>query len=210
MKSPSAITTIRARGIAIHGNEIDTDRIIPARFLRCVTFDGLGEQAFRDERFESDGTAKTHPMNDKRFSGAGVMAVNGNFGCGSSREHAPQALARWGIKALVGESFADIFAGNCGAIGVPVVTAAAEDIAELQESVEKEPDSPVTVNLETLTVETGKVLFPVRMPESQRRKFLSGTWDTLADLLANAEKIKITADRLPPAAGGPKAGGSFR
>jgi len=107
----------------VRGDEIDTDRIIPARFLRCVTFDGLGEQAFRDERFDGEGKAKAHPLNDSRFKGAGIMAVNRNFGCGSSREHAPQSLARWGIKALVGESFADIFAGNCAAIGVPAVTA---------------------------------------------------------------------------------------
>jgi 3-isopropylmalate/(R)-2-methylmalate dehydratase small subunit len=210
MKNPSAITTIRAKGIAIRGNEIDTDRIIPARFLRCVTFDGLGEQAFRDERFGSDGAAKKHPMNDARFSGAGIMAVNGNFGCGSSREHAPQALARWGIKALVGESFADIFAGNCAAIGVPAVTASADHIAALQEAIEKNPDIPVTVDLEALTVEAGRVDFPVRMPESQRRKFLSGTWDTLADLLANAEKVRRAAERLPPAERGRDAGGAAR
>lgn len=210
MKNTSIITKIQAKGIAIRGNEIDTDRIIPARFLRCVTFDGLGEQAFRDERFDTDGKAKTHPMNEARFAGAGVMAVNGNFGCGSSREHAPQAIARWGIKAFVGESFGDIFAGNCAVIGVPAVTAAAADIAKLQDAIEKETDTPVTVNLEALTVQKGNLSFPVKMPESHRCNFLAGTWDTMAALLANIEKIKLTAARLPYIASGAKAGGVFQ
>lgn len=210
MKKLSIITKIQAKGIAIRGNEIDTDRIIPARFLRCVTFDGLGEQAFRDERFDADGKAKAHPMNDARFASAGVMVVNGNFGCGSSREHAPQAIARWGIKAFVGESFSDIFAGNCAAIGIPAVTATAADIANLQDAIEKETEIPVTVNLETLTVQKGSLSFPVKMPESHRHNFLAGNWDTMATLLANTEKIKLAAARLPYVESGAKDGRVFQ
>jgi len=197
MKTESVITKIRARAIPVRGDEIDTDRIIPARFLRCVTFDGLGEQAFRDERFDGDGKVKAHPMNDGRFKGAGIMAVNSNFGCGSSREHAPQSLARWGIKALIGESFADIFAGNCAAIGVPAVTASAADVARLQDAVEKDPAIEVTVDLESMTVSAAGFGFAVRMPSSHRSNFLAGSWDTVAALLANKSRILETAAHLP-------------
>jgi len=197
MKTESVITKIRARAIAVRGDEIDTDRIIPARFLRCVTFDGLGEQAFRDERYDGEGNQKVHPMNDGRFTGAAVMAVNRNFGCGSSREHAPQALAHWGIKALVGESFADIFAGNCAAIGVPAVTASSADIARLQDAIEKEPALEVEIDLESMKLTAGKTVFDVRMPSSHRSNFLAGSWDTVAALLANRSRILETAGRLP-------------
>ncbi len=197
MKTESVITKIRARAIAVRGDEIDTDRIIPARFLRCVTFDGLGEQAFRDERFDGEGKAKAHPLNDSRFKGAGIMAVNRNFGCGSSREHAPQSLARWGIKALVGESFADIFAGNCAAIGVPAVTASAADVASLQDAIERDPSLEVSIDLETMKLTAGKTAFAVRMPSSHRSNFLAGSWDTVAALLANKSRILETAAHLP-------------
>jgi len=197
MKTESVITKIRARAIAVRGDEIDTDRIIPARFLRCVTFDGLGEQAFRDERFDGEGKAKAHPLNDSRFKGAGIMAVNRNFGCGSSREHAPQSLARWGIKALVGESFADIFAGNCAAIGVPAVTASAADVASLQDAIERDPSLEVSIDLETMKLTAGKTAFAVRMPSSHRSNFLAGSWDMVAALLANKSRILETAAHLP-------------
>ncbi len=197
MKTESVITKIRARAIAVRGDEIDTDRIIPARFLRCVTFDGLGEHAFRDERFDGEGKQKPHPLNDARFKDAGIMAVNRNFGCGSSREHAPQALARWGIKALVGESFADIFAGNCAAIGVPAVTASAADIAQLQDAIEKNSSLEVAIDLEAMTLNAGNFTFKVLMPSSHRSNFLAGSWDTVAALLANKNRILETATRLP-------------
>lgn len=203
MKTESVITKIRARAVAVRGDEIDTDRIIPARFLRCVTFDGLGEQAFRDERFDGDGKQKAHPMNDGRFKGAAIMAVNRNFGCGSSREHAPQALARWGIKALVGESFADIFAGNCAAIGVPAVTAPSADIASLQDAIEQDPSLEVSIDLDTMKLSAGKIVFDVRMPSSHRSNFLAGSWDTVAALLANKSRILDTALRLPYIGGTP-------
>lgn len=197
MKNESIIKTIAGTGLAIRGDEIDTDRIIPARFLRCVTFDGLGEQAFRDERYDEKGTPKAHPMNDPRFANASVLAVNKNFGCGSSREHAPQAIARWGIKAIVGESFADIFAGNCASIGVPAVTAPADRVKALQDLVEAAPDTAIAVDLEAMTLSAGSLAFPVSMPDSHRSKFLAGAWDTLGALLANAESAAATASRIP-------------
>lgn len=197
MNQTSIIHTITAVGISLRGDEIDTDRIIPARFLRCVTFDGLGEQAFFDERFDENGTVKTHPFNDSRYAGAGILVVNRNFGCGSSREHAPQALARWGIKALIAESYADIFAGNCASIGVPAVTASTADVSAAQEILEKTPGTRLEINLETMHARILDHDFPVTMPESHRRKFLSGSWDTTAALLANREKISLTAASLP-------------
>lgn len=197
MTTDSRITRIEECGIAIRGNEIDTDRIIPARFLRCVVFDGLGEQAFRDERFAPDGTARPHPMNDPRCAGAGILVGNGNFGCGSSREHAPQALARWGIKALVAESFADIFSGNCAAIGLPAVTASAADVERLQSKIESAPDTRLVLDLAAMTVQAGEDVFPVSMPESRRKNFLAGSWDSLAVLLANSSAVRLVAERLP-------------
>jgi 3-isopropylmalate/(R)-2-methylmalate dehydratase small subunit len=207
MSDTSMIRTISATAVSIRGNEVDTDRIIPARYLRCVTFDGLGEFAFRDERFDPSGTPKKHPFNDPRFQGAGIMVANSNFGCGSSREHAPQALARWGakpgssgeggIKAIIAESFADIFAGNCAAIGVVAVTASAADVARLQAAIEADPKAVVTVDLQSMTARVGDFSLPVSMPASHRQKFLAGTWDTVAALMANKPLIAQTAARIP-------------
>ncbi len=201
MTLDTRIATVRARGIAIRGNEIDTDRIIPARFLRCVVFEGLGENAFRDERYAPDGSEKPHPMNEARFAGSGILVANSNFGCGSSREHAPQALARWGIKALVGESFADIFSGNCAAIGIPAVTASAEDIAWLQAAIESDPGAEIIVDLEAMTVGIGADRASISMPESRRRNFLAGSWDSMAALLVNLEAAGELAAGLPYLAG---------
>jgi 3-isopropylmalate/(R)-2-methylmalate dehydratase small subunit len=197
----SIITKVSARALPLRGDELDTDRIIPARYLRCVSFDGLGEFAFRDERYDAAGAKKVHAMNEARFAGAGIMVVNRNFGCGSSREHAPQALSRWGIKALVGESFADIFAGNCAAIGVVAVTASSADIAHLQSVVEAKPDAILTMDLEAMNASLGDLTFKISMPESHRRNFLAGTWDTVAALLANKTLIQKTAGHIPYLAG---------
>lgn len=199
MSATSVIQAVSATGVAIRGNEVDTDRIIPARYLRCVTFDGLGEFAFRDERFAPSGAPKKHPLNDPRFSGAGIMVANSNFGCGSSREHAPQALARWGsgIKAIIAESFADIFAGNCAAIGVVAVTASAADVARLQAGIEADPKAVVTIDLQSMTATLGNFSLPVSMPAAHRQKFLAGTWDTVAALMANKPLIAQTAARIP-------------
>jgi len=197
----SIIKTISARALPIRGDDIDTDRIVPARFLRCVTFDDLAEASFRGERFDQGGAPLAHPLNDSRYKGAHIMVVNRNFGCGSSREHAPQALSRWGIRALIGVSFADIFAGNCAAIGVVAVTASEETISTLQQAIEDDPSVELDLDLDTMTVSWvagGSVQrAPVAIAESRRKKFLSGTWDTTGTLLANLEGIVETAQRLP-------------
>jgi 3-isopropylmalate/(R)-2-methylmalate dehydratase small subunit len=190
----SQVETISGRAITVVGDDIDTDRIIPARFLRCVTFDGLGEQAFADDRAQAKGQ---HPFDLPQYQNASVLVVNNNFGCGSSREHAPQALAKWGIKAIIGQSFAEIFLGNCVAIGIPCVIASPEAVKELQTLINQNPEANLSVNLETMEVTTDTLSVPVEMNEGSRQMFLEGTWDNCGQLLANAESIKATASKLP-------------
>ncbi|HIK14454.1 MAG TPA: 3-isopropylmalate dehydratase small subunit [Leptolyngbyaceae cyanobacterium M33_DOE_097] len=190
----SEIKSVTGRGIPLVGNDIDTDRIIPARFLRCVTFDGLGAQAFADDRAQANGQ---HPFDLPAYQGAEVLVVNVNFGCGSSREHAPQALNKWGIRAVVGESFAEIFFGNCVAIGVPCVTADANTVQQLQAQISQNPGLPVQVDLDQMTVTCGDFVGAVTMPEGARQMMLSGTWDACGQLVAQAEQIQATAARLP-------------
>jgi len=190
----SEIKQISGRGIPLVGDDIDTDRIIPARFLKAITFDGLGEGAFIDDRTALKGE---HPFDQPQYQGANVLIVNRNFGCGSSREHAPQAIAKWGIQALIGESFAEIFFGNCVAIGVPCVTAEAATVKQLQELVAANPQAPVTINLETLQVQIGDFTAPVFISEGSRNMFVSGSWDACGQLVANAETIRETAAKLP-------------
>ena len=188
----SQIHSITARGIALTGNDIDTDRIIPARYLRAITFDGLGEAVFIDDR-----TQAGHPFDESAFQGAGILVVNRNFGCGSSREHAPQALARWGIRAIIGESFAEIFFGNCVAIGIPCLTAAAEIVPELQAQVVADPASALTIDLEALEVSRPGLRAALTMPAGARQMFLAGSWDACGQLLSQSEQIRATAARLP-------------
>jgi len=196
------IDTIEGRGIPLRGDEIDTDRIIPARFLLCVTFDDLGKDVFRDERFTPQGEMKSHPFNEGRYQGASILVVNRNFGCGSSREHAPQALYRWGIRALVGVSFADIFAGNCAAIGLPAVTAEAPAVEALQGLLEQDPSIPLTLDLQTtnlrFTLKGGEVQrIPVTLSAAQKQRFTSGTWDSMVTLLDNLSAIEARAKKIP-------------
>lgn len=190
----SQVKTISGQAIAVVGDDIDTDRIIPARFLRCVTFDGLGEQAFADDRAQAKGQ---HPFDLPQYQNASVLVVNNNFGCGSSREHAPQALAKWGIKAIIGQSFAEIFLGNCVAIGIPCVIASPEAVKELQTLINQNPEANLSVNLETMEVTIDTLSVPVEMNEGSRQMFLEGTWDNCGQLLAKAESIKATASKLP-------------
>lgn len=190
----SEVKAVSGRGIPVVGNDIDTDRIIPARFLRCVTFDGLGAEVFADDRKQTNGQ---HPFDQPQHQGATILVVNNNFGCGSSREHAPQALAKWGIQAIVGESFAEIFFGNCVAMGIPCVTAAPEAVKPLQTAISAQPDRTVTVNLEALQVQYGDVAVPVAIGEGVRQMMISGTWDACGQLVAQAEQVKATASRLP-------------
>jgi 3-isopropylmalate/(R)-2-methylmalate dehydratase small subunit len=193
------ITSISGRPIPLRGNDIDTDRIIPARYMKAVTFDGIGQYAFYDVRFDADGRPKGHVLDDPRYRAKGprVAIVNKNFGCGSSREHAPQALLRWGIKALVGESFADIFFGNCVALGMPCVTASAGDAGALMAAVEEEPAHDLVVDVHALSVSYRGRSYPVTMPASARTQLLEGTWDVTRILLDAEGAIRETAARLP-------------
>ncbi len=188
------IQQITGRGLPLRGNDIDTDRIIPARFLRCVTFDGLGAHVFADDRRAAAGT---HPFDLPQYQGARLLVVNANFGCGSSREHAPQAIARWGIQAIIGESFAEIFAGNCLAMGIPCVTAAPETIETLQTLLETSPRTELVLDLESLSLQAADQTLGVRMAESTRQMLLSGQWDACGQLLANVAQIHQVAGQLP-------------
>ncbi len=193
MSDSSQVHAVSGRGLPLVGNDIDTDRIIPARFLRAVTFDGLGEQVFADDRKQ----LADHPFNQAQYQDAEVLVVNRNFGCGSSREHAPQAIARWGIKVLVGESFAEIFFGNCVAMGVPCLTAGTQGVSALQKMIAEAPTLEITVDLDAMTVSAGDFVLPVAMGDGPRQMFLSGTWDACGQLVAQAEAIAQTAGRLP-------------
>ena len=189
----ASITKIEGSGIALRGNDIDTDRIIPARFLRMITFDGLGDHVFEDDRKSNPD----HPFNHDRFREAGVLVANGNFGCGSSREHAPQALQRWGIDTIVGESFAEIFQGNCTVMGIPCVTATPGDVAKLQDAIEANPTLQLEVDLTQKTVTCGDIVVNVELPEGNRVSLLEGAWDATGMLLEGADAVKEVANSLP-------------
>jgi 3-isopropylmalate/(R)-2-methylmalate dehydratase small subunit len=191
------VTEVTGTGVPVRGNDIDTDQIIPARFLKVVTFDGLGQFAFFDVRFDDEDNPKEHPFNEDRFQGASVLAVNANFGCGSSREHAPQALMRWGIDAIVGESFAEIFAGNCLALGIPTVTASQEDVEALQDFIDQNPDADVEVDVVEEEVRYGDTVVDATVDDAQKRALVEGVWDTTALMGANADTVKETAASLP-------------
>ena len=191
------VARVEGTAIPVRGNDIDTDQIIPARFMKVVTFDGLGEFAFFDQRFDEDDAPKAHPFNDERYRGASVLVVNANFGCGSSREHAPQALKRWGIDAVVGESFAEIFAGNCLAMGVPTVTAPAEAVRALQDHVEAEPETVVAVVVADERVRYDDRAIDATVDPAQRDALVAGEWDTTALMKANAPKVREVAASLP-------------
>jgi 3-isopropylmalate/(R)-2-methylmalate dehydratase small subunit len=190
----TAIDRIEGRACVLRGNDIDTDRIIPARFLRAVTFDGLGEHAFEDDRTQAKGD---HPLDDERFAGANILIVGANFGCGSSREHAPQALMRSGFRTFIGESFAEIFAGNCAALGLPYVTLDTADLAALMDSVVLDPEQQVIVDLEARTVISRAGTVAAKLPEGVRRQLLEGNWNATQVLLDAGDAIEATAARIP-------------
>jgi 3-isopropylmalate/(R)-2-methylmalate dehydratase small subunit len=191
------VEQVTGTGIPVRGDEIDTDQILPARFMKVVTFEGLGQFIFFDQRFDDDETPRVHPFNEDRFRDASILVVNANFGCGSSREHAPQALMRWGIDAIVGESFAEIFAGNCLGLGIPTVTADHQTIATLQEWVEANPDGEMTVDVADETVRCGDREVPVTVDDAQRTALVEGDWDTTALMRSNQSTIEATVDSLP-------------
>jgi 3-isopropylmalate/(R)-2-methylmalate dehydratase small subunit len=197
MTLDSARQQVTGRGIPLPGNDIDTDRIIPARFLKVVTFAGLGDHVFEDARKQD----LEHPFNLPVYEGASILVVGLNFGCGSSREHAPAALQGWGIRAIVGGSFAEIFFGNCVANGIPCLTAAMEDIAWLQKAIGTNPQQPLTVDLDKQEVRCGDRTIAARIPEGARWALTSGTWNATGVLLEAGEAIEATARRLRYIAG---------
>ncbi len=199
------ITEIAGRGVPVPGEDIDTDRIMPARFLRAVTFDGLETHVFEDDRKTS-----AHPFDDPRFQGASVLLVNRNFGCGSSREHAPQGLQRWGIKAVIGESFAEIFFGNAGMIGMPCLVASAADIRALMEHVAQHPAAELHIDIVKGTCEADGFRCAVTLPPNVRDAFVTGAWDTTGILLDRFDEVHATAARLPYVSGFSSLPGSPR
>jgi 3-isopropylmalate/(R)-2-methylmalate dehydratase small subunit len=193
----SAIKSVSGRAVPVRGNDIDTDRIIPARFLRCVTFDGLGEHAFEDDRAQDKAKGKVHPFDQERFQGAKVLLANSNFGCGSSREHAPQAIYRWGVRAIVAVSYSEIFHGNTVAMGMPCVHVSAEDSEALQALVEADPSMGVEVDLDALQIRVAGKVFAATLANGPRQQFLTGSWDATSELLSGLPAVRETAERLP-------------
>jgi len=196
MDNTSLRESVQARAMPLRGDDIDTDRIIPARYLRCVSFDGLGEYAFYDERFEGD-QAKDHPFNDARYSEAEILVVNKNFGCGSSREHAPQSLMRRGLRAFVGESFSEIFTGNCTALGLPVVTLPKATVDRLMDQIEEQPEVQVGIDLLKQEVTINGESYALTIVESSRNALIKGLWDSTEVLLSKQDEIAACARSLP-------------
>ena len=194
--SLSPIKKITGRAVPVEGDDIDTDRIIPARYMRCVTFDGLGEFLFRDIRQTQDGKSTNHTIDQAKFKGATILVSGMNFGCGSSREHAPQAIVRAGFKVVIAGNFAEIFFGNSTTLGLPCVSAKKEDLQALTQLISSEPSTEVGINLENLKVTAGKLSFPVTMKASAQQGLLSGRYDAIADLLTNLPKVQELAARL--------------
>ena len=197
MTAQAIIAKIQARAVPVRGNDIDTDRIIPARFLRSVSFEGLETHLFEDDIVQLRAQNATHPIVDARFDGAEILVVNRNFGCGSSREHAPQAIRRRGFRAVVGESFSEIFFGNSVALGLPCVGGAAADITRLQGLVTQAPDLVVCIDLEAMQLECGDFRMPVSLSPAARESFIDGSWDATGLLLDRYEQVDETMNRLP-------------
>jgi len=196
--SLAKITSVAGRAVNVPGNDIDTDRIIPARFMKCVTFDGLGEFLFFDVRKDTTtGENTQHPLNDARFTGATILLSGANFGCGSSREHAPQAIAKYGFKAIIAENFAEIFFGNSTTLGMPCVTAAREDIAKIAAAVEANPQTEVTIDLDKLEARFAGQTVKIEQRESARDALVNGRWDAIGELIDGLPDVRTTAAKLP-------------
>ncbi len=193
-----AISQVAGTAVVLRGDDIDTDRIIPARFLKCVTFEGLGEQVFADDRAERQGA---HPFDRPEHRGARLLLVNRNFGCGSSREHAPQALMRWGIRALVGESFAEIFYGNCLALGLPCLTAPHGLMLAIQEAASTAPATVLSLTVSSATLQAPGQSWPLELPAGPRQMLSTGQWDATSQLLSHQSELSRTLAALPYANG---------
>lgn len=191
------ISQVAGRAIPVPGDDIDTDRIIPARFMKCLTFDGLGEYLFYDTRFNGDGSEKSHNLNLPCFQDASIMVSGANFGCGSSREHAPQSLYRAGFRAMVAGNFAEIFFGNATSLGMPCVSSSRENLEKLSSAIETDPDLEVVVDVENLQVRYGTEGMPCEITPGARDSLLNGSWDPLEELLTATNGIEKTARSLP-------------
>jgi 3-isopropylmalate/(R)-2-methylmalate dehydratase small subunit len=189
----AAILSISGRGLPLRGDDIDTDRIMPARFLRAVSFEGLEGHLFEDDR----AADPAHPLNDPRYRGAAVLVVNSNFGCGSSREHAPQGLARAGIRAIVAESFSEIFQGNAAMLGLPCFTAEHAAVDQLQTLIEQHPETTIDADVRSGTIAAGGLRLSAALPRALRDGFVSGQWNPTAMLLDRFEEVRAVAARLP-------------
>lgn len=191
------ITQVSGRGVTVPGNDIDTDRIIPARFMKCVSFDGLGEYVFYDVRKDAEGKDRVHPLNDARFKAASILISGLNFGCGSSREHAPQAIQKYGFRAIIAVNFAEIFFGNCVTLGIPCASASAEDIAKLSAAVEANPEAEIVVDVDAQQVRFAGQTIPVTIRNSARDALINGRWDAIGELLEGVPAVKQLATTLP-------------
>ena len=195
MSEDQHITDVSGTGVPIPGDDVDTDQILPAKFMKEVTFDNMADYLFYDARRDDDGEFNDHPLN--RFEGASIAVVNSNFGCGSSREHAPQAMMRWGVDGVVGESYAEIFRDNCKSLGIPAVTADHETVVELQEWIEANPDGHIDIDVEHETVTYGDTVIDVDVDDAMREALVEGIWDTTALMYSNRSKVDETVADLP-------------
>ena len=195
MTAENHITEVGGTGVPIPGDDIDTDQILPARFMKEVTFDNMADYLFYDARRDDDGEFNDHPLN--RFDGASIAVINSNFGCGSSREHAPQAMMRWGVDGIVGESYAEIFRDNCKSLGIPAVTTDHETVTELQEWIEANPDGEIDIDVENETVTYGDTTIDVDIDDAMQEALVEGIWDTTALMYSNRSKVEETVDGLP-------------
>jgi 3-isopropylmalate/(R)-2-methylmalate dehydratase small subunit len=190
------ITKVEGTGVNVPGNDIDTDRIIPARFMKCVTFDGLGQYLFYDVRFDKDGKSKNHPLDLPQHKGATILLSGRNFGCGSSREHAPQAIQKFGIKAVIAENFAEIFAGNCTTLGIPCLQMSDADIAKIAFAIDRDAKTKLTIDLDKQQVSWNGGSAPFTMKSGAREALMKGEWDALAQLLDGRDKVAELAGKL--------------
>ena len=195
--SLAKITSIAGRGVYVPGNDIDTDRIIPARFMKCVVFDGLGEFLFHDVRKNADGSDKPHPLNEARFKGASVLLSGANFGCGSSREHAPQAIQKYGFRAVIAEGFAEIFFGNCTTLGIPCATASRADIAKIAAAIAANPQTEVTVDVAKQEIRFAGQTVKAVVRDTARDALVNGRWDAIGELIEGMPSVAATAAKLP-------------
>ena len=195
MAPENHITEVGGTGVPIPGDDIDTDQILPARFMKEVTFDNMADYLFYDARRDDDGEFNDHPLN--RFEGASIAVINSNFGCGSSREHAPQAMMRWGVDGIVGESYAEIFRDNCKSLGIPAVTTDHETVVELQEWIEANPDGEIDIDVENEEVTYGETTIDVDIDHAMKEALVEGIWDTTSLMYSNKSKVESTVDGLP-------------